>query len=74
VSADAVPGAESAGDPRVYFAGERTLLAWIRTGTGVVALRFTARLAPAELPSPRAAVAPLTLAWSLVGVGLVLLR
>jgi putative membrane protein len=28
---------EDAGDPRVYFAAERTLLAWIRTGIGVMA-------------------------------------
>jgi putative membrane protein len=27
-------------DPRVYFAAERTLLAWIRTGLGVMALGF----------------------------------
>ena len=28
------------GDPRVYFAAERTLLAWIRTGLTVVGLGF----------------------------------
>jgi putative membrane protein len=28
------------GDPRVYFAAERTLLAWIRTGVGVMAFGF----------------------------------
>jgi putative membrane protein len=27
-------------DPRVYFAAERTLLAWVRTGLGVMALGF----------------------------------
>jgi putative membrane protein len=27
-------------DPRVFFAAERTLLAWIRTGLGVMALGF----------------------------------
>jgi putative membrane protein len=27
-------------DPRVYFAAERTLLAWIRTGVGVMAFGF----------------------------------
>ena len=27
-------------DPRVYFAAERTLLAWIRTGLGVIGLGF----------------------------------
>lgn len=28
------------GDPRVYFAAERTLLAWLRTGLAVVGLGF----------------------------------
>jgi len=28
------------GDPRVYFAAERTLLAWIRSGLTVMALGF----------------------------------
>lgn len=27
-------------DPRVYFAAERTLLAWVRTGVTVIALGF----------------------------------
>jgi putative membrane protein len=27
-------------DPRVYFAAERTLLAWVRTGVGVIGLGF----------------------------------
>ncbi|MFN2427499.1 MAG: YidH family protein, partial [Candidatus Binatia bacterium] len=27
-------------DPRVYFAAERTLLAWIRTGITIIALGF----------------------------------
>lgn len=27
-------------DPRVYFAAERTLLAWVRTGIGVIGLGF----------------------------------
>jgi putative membrane protein len=27
-------------DPRVFFAAERTLLAWVRTGLGVMALGF----------------------------------
>ena len=29
-----------AGDPRVFFAAERTLLAWIRTGLAVMGLGF----------------------------------
>lgn len=28
------------GDPRVYFAAERTLLAWLRTGIGIMAFGF----------------------------------
>lgn len=28
------------GDPRIYFAAERTLLAWTRTGLGVIGLGF----------------------------------
>lgn len=31
---------ESDHDPRVYFAAERTLLAWIRTGVSVMAFGF----------------------------------
>ncbi|HVC19787.1 MAG TPA: DUF202 domain-containing protein [Vicinamibacterales bacterium] len=31
---------ESNPDPRVYFAAERTLLAWVRTGIGVMAFGF----------------------------------
>ena len=27
-------------DPRVFFAAERTLMAWLRTGTGIVGLGF----------------------------------
>jgi len=30
----------SQSDPRVYFAGERTLLAWVRTGITLIALGF----------------------------------
>ena len=35
---DLVP--ESPGDPRVYFAAERTMLAWLRTGISVMAFGF----------------------------------
>ena len=31
---------DESNDPRVYFAAERTLLAWIRTGLGVIGLGF----------------------------------
>ncbi|GMV14223.1 MAG: hypothetical protein AMXMBFR56_24470 [Polyangiaceae bacterium] len=36
----AVPEEPKANDPRVYFAAERTLLAWVRTGITVIALGF----------------------------------
>ncbi len=32
--------ATPASDPRVFFAAERTLLAWLRTGTAIVGLGF----------------------------------
>lgn len=55
---------DEAGDPRVYFAAERTLLAWIRTGLalmgfGFVVARFglflreVATIRGLSLPSPR---------------------
>ena len=105
-------------DPRVYFAAERTRLAWVRTGIGVMAFgfvvarfglflrlvwgegeasrhgvspylgaalvllgvvataagatqyrRFCRQLRPADLPTPRAPLLPLILAWTLVGLG-----
>jgi putative membrane protein len=31
---------EKEGDPRVYFAAERTLLAWLRTGISIMAFGF----------------------------------
>ena len=31
---------DEANDPRVYFAAERTLLAWVRTGITVIGLGF----------------------------------
>jgi putative membrane protein len=108
-------------DPRVYFAADRTLLAWVRTGIGVMAFgfvvarfglflrvirgesaaagyglspylgaslvllgvlataagatqyqRFCRKLQPADLPSPHAPRWPLVLAWTLVGLGVLL--
>lgn len=111
----------SGADPRVYFAAERTLLAWLRTGIGIMAFgfvvarfglflrllqaqggeppshglspylgaalvalgagataggavqyrRFLQRLRPDELPSSRAPLLPLALAWALVALGAV---
>lgn len=31
-------------DPRVYFAAERTLLAWLRTGLGLIGVGFAVAL------------------------------
>jgi putative membrane protein len=67
------------GDPRVYFAAERTLLAWIRTGLTIMALGFVVArfglflaLLSAEAPAagtPRPGHWPSTL----LGIALVLL-
>ncbi len=35
-----IPGLSDLNDPRVLFAAERTLLAWIRTTSGLMALGF----------------------------------
>jgi putative membrane protein len=108
-------------DPRIYFAAERTLLAWVRTGIAVMGFgfivgrfgdflavasddpqhaglrvtpfvgaalialgavsiaagaleyrRYTKALRPEDLPSPNASRLPLTLAWLLVALGIML--
>lgn len=58
-------------DPRVYFAAERTLLAWIRTGIAVVGLGFVVarfglflrmmRTGPDARPHPGSTVIGVTL-------------
>jgi putative membrane protein len=64
---------EPASDPRVYFAAERTLLAWVRTGVSIIALgfliaRFGFFLALVRIqPHPEDQVLS-----SILGVGLVL--
>jgi putative membrane protein len=61
-------------DPRIYFAAERTLLAWLRTGLTVIGLGFlVARfgLFLRLVQQPADARAPLP--SSVIGVGLVLL-
>lgn len=35
-----MPDMPPPGDPRVYFAAERTLLAWVRTGIAIMGLGF----------------------------------
>jgi putative membrane protein len=66
-------------DPRVYFAAERTLLAWIRTGMTIMALGFVVarfglflRLLRPETdqPMPRGGVSPY-LGAMLVVIGVV---
>ena len=62
-------------DPRVYFAAERTLLAWLRTGLAVVALGFLVARFGLFLMVVRASetskTQPLASTW--IGVGFVLL-
>lgn len=61
-------------DPRVYFAAERTLLAWIRTGLATIALGFVvARFGLFLRLLRRDADAALHLGSTLLGVGLVVL-
>ena len=65
-------------DPRVFFAGERTLLAWVRTGLtimgfGFVVARFGLFLELLAFQrTPAIAVAPIHLS-NIIGIGLVLL-
>lgn len=61
-------------DPRVYFAAERTLLAWIRTGLTVVGLGFVVARFGLFLRVMRGgADATASTGSTLIGVGLVLL-
>jgi putative membrane protein len=69
--------AESARDPRVMFAAERTLLAWIRTGLAMMGFGFVVArfgLFLREIVAARGAVMRHTPGFSLwIGVALVLL-
>ena len=63
-------------DPRVYFAAERTMLAWLRTGLTVMALGFViarfglfVRLLAVQLPG--SALHPRSGLTALVGTGMV---
>ena len=65
-------------DPRVFFASERTLLAWLRTGIAIVGLGFIVsrfglflQLVAAQAPQPAGQVD--ALASSLIGIVLVVL-
>jgi len=64
-------------DPRVYFAAERTFLAWIRTGLGLMGVGFAVArfgLFLREMGTKPALVGPHTLSLSVpAGVTLVLI-
>lgn len=64
----------SENDPRVYFAAERTLLAWIRTGLATIGLGFVvARFGLFLRLLHNGSNAPTHLGSTLIGVGLVAL-
>ncbi|MFO0956397.1 MAG: DUF202 domain-containing protein [Isosphaeraceae bacterium] len=61
-------------DPRVYFAAERTLLAWVRTGLTVMGLGFVvARFGLFLQVLRRDATPQSSIGSTLIGVGLVVL-
>jgi len=62
-------------DPRVYFAAERTLLAWIRSGLTIVALGFVVSRFGlfVELISQRGSPGGSEILSRILGVGLVIL-
>lgn len=65
---------DAADDPRVYFAAERTLLAWVRTGLTVIGLGFVVARFGLFLQLLRHEASPATHPGStLIGVGLVVL-
>ena len=68
------------GDPRVFFAAERTLLAWVRTGLTIMAFGFVVarfglfvRLVAAQAMPGTSAVQPPHDFSNLMGIGLILL-
>lgn len=64
-------------DPRIYFAAERTLLAWVRSGLTTIALGFVISRFGLflEVISAEAAAKASTFRWasSTLGIGLVVL-
>lgn len=61
-------------DPRIFFAAERTLLAWVRTGLTVIGLGFVVARFGLFLRALRmGANASPSLGSTVIGVGLVLL-
>jgi putative membrane protein len=60
-------------DPRIYFAAERTLLAWIRTGLTVIGLGFVVARFGLFLRMMRHTPAISSAASTIIGVTLVLL-
>lgn len=65
---------DESSDPRVYFAAERTLLAWVRTGITVIGLGFVVARFGLFLQILRHEENPASHPGStLIGVGLVLL-
>ena len=63
-------------DPRVFFAAERTLLAWIRTGLTIIALGFVVATAAAATTGALALSLPFLLLYAagFLGVGMFLQR
>lgn len=62
-------------DPRIYFAAERTLLAWLRTGIAVIGLGFVVArfgLFLTLIRNPQAVPRPVT-GSTLIGTGFVIL-
>ena len=64
-------------DPRVFFAAERTLLAWLRTGLTIIALgfvvsRFGLFVRLLEMQSPRSVPTAQTSTSAVLGVAFVI--
>ena len=59
-------------DPRVYFAAERTLLAWLRTGIAVIGLGFVVARFGLFLRMLREPISQATPAWTSTILGTIL--